>query len=444
MRSSTLISICLGVLSGSGAHAASLPFDLQSVQLDNGLRLVMVRHPSPGLIAYYSMVRVGSRDEVEKGVTGFAHFFEHMMFRGTEGHPPEKIDLFLKKTGADQNGFTTGDFTCYTFFGSNAYLEELVAMEADRFQNLKYTEDVFKTESKAVLGEYNKSSSSPYLKLEERLRELSFKQHPYGHTTLGYLADIEAMPGQYEYSRKFFERYYTPDNTTIIAVGDFDPKALEGLVRKYYSGWKSKRAKTAIKAEPPQKKEIRERIAWKTPTLPLLSLSWRTPATDLSSPETWVYLVGYELIFGNATPLYTDLILERQLVESFDDWSRPNRDPGLFHAVVRVKEAKDLQAVEERIDAAVADLASGRVDPKLLDDVKSRVRYGTILGLDTPPNIATQLAFTIAPTGEINALEKYLASVEKVTMKDVQAFAKKYLQKSNRAVVALVSEEGGR
>src|SRR5262249_25118576 len=151
-----------------------------SEKLDNGLTLVMVPYPSPRLISYNTFVRVGSRDEVEKGVTGFAHFFEHMMFRGTKENPPEKVAEYLKKTGADQNGFTTDDFTSFTFFGRNDWLEELVAMEADRFMNLDYTEDVFKTESQAVLGEYNKSASSPELPLEERLREEAFKKHTYG------------------------------------------------------------------------------------------------------------------------------------------------------------------------------------------------------------------------------------------------------------------------
>src|SRR5262249_7056129 len=126
--------------------------------------------------------------------------------------------------------------------------------------NLKYTEDVFKTEAKAVLGEYNKSASNPTLKLDERLRELTFKAHTYGHTTLGYLKDIEAMPTHYDYSRSFFERYYAADDVVLIAVGDFAPAQLEALVRKYYSGFTRRRAETSIPAEPPQKTQIRDQL----------------------------------------------------------------------------------------------------------------------------------------------------------------------------------------
>jgi zinc protease len=421
--------------------ASALPFDVQVETFDNGLRLVMVPYASPGLISYNTMVRVGSRDEVEKGVTGFAHFFEHMMFRGTKDHPPEVVDAYLKKAGADQNGFTTDDFTCYTFFGRNDWLEELVRMEADRFQNLEYTEDVFKTESKAVLGEYNKSSSSPYLPLEEKLREKVFSKHTYGHTTLGYLKDIEDMPNQYAYSRTFFKRFYTPDNAVIIAVGDFDPKTLTELVKKHYASWQSKREQTKTIVEPAQKKEVRTQVDWKTPTLPFLSISWRTPATKFGSAETAVYNIMYELLFGKISPLYTELVLEKQLVDSFEDWGWNHRDPYLTHVVIKVKDPKQMSAVETRVDRAVADLAAGKLDPKVLEDVKSNVRYGLILGLDTPDKIATTLAWMIAPTGEADALEKLIASVEKLTVKDVQAFSKKYLTKNNRSVLTLMTQE---
>ena len=154
------------------AFAGALPFTPEVVKLENGLTLVMVKLDSPGLVAYDSLVRVGSRDEVEKGVTGFAHFFEHMMFRGTDAWSPERVQKFLKKAGADQNGFTTDDFTCFTYFGRSDVLAELVEMEADRFKNLKYPEPAFKTESQAVLGEYNKSASNPSMVLEEKLRAL--------------------------------------------------------------------------------------------------------------------------------------------------------------------------------------------------------------------------------------------------------------------------------
>lgn len=432
---------CL-LLGSLPSHAAEspLPFTLQVEALPNGLSVVMVPFASPGLVAYYSLVGVGSRDEVEKGVTGFAHFFEHMMFRGTETWPPDRVQALLKKTGADQNGFTTDDFTCYTFFGSAAHLEELVSYEADRFQNLKYGEDVFKTEAGAVLGEYNKSASSPSLPLREKLRELAFTKHTYGHTTLGYLKDIEDMPNQYEYSKRFFDRFYTPDNTTLFVVGDFDPKALMALIKKHYGPWKKKRAVTKVLAEPPQKKELRAHIDWPTPTLPILSMSWRTPATNYDGKDTAVYNLIGELLFGRIAPAYTELVLDTQKVVSFSDWSWNHKDPYLMHAWIQLKDPADFELVEKRVQQAIDQLAAGPVDEKLLADVKSHHRFGTLLGLNTPDQVALALAYAAGPTRQPDALARSMRAIQKVTAKDVQSFAKKYLGVNQRAVVTLAEK----
>ena len=142
------------------------PFPIRQTTLDNGLTVISVPFDSPGIIAYYTVVRTGSRNEVEKGLSGFAHFFEHMMFRGTERYPQEKYNDVLKSLGADSNAFTTDDWTCYHMTVPASALAKAVEIEADRFQNLKYDEPAFQKEARAVLGEYNKSASSPFLMLE--------------------------------------------------------------------------------------------------------------------------------------------------------------------------------------------------------------------------------------------------------------------------------------
>lgn len=426
------------------ANAAQLPFKITTDTLDNGLRVVMVPTASPGLIAYFEVVRAGSRDEVEKGVTGFAHFFEHMMFRGTKAYPPERVAEYVKRTGADQNGFTTDDFTCYTFFGRNDWLEELVQMEADRFQNLEYSVDAFRTESQAILGEYRKGASDPVEQLEEKLREAVFHRHTYGHTTIGYLADVEGMPNQYAYSRVFFQRFYTPDDLTIIVVGDFVPEKLQALVRQYYGRWKGKRATPTVKPEPPQRQEIRRLLPWDAPMLPILSLSWRIPATRYDSADAGASEVLFELLFGKISRLYGDLVLEKQVVEDFQPLGGPHRDPYLFHVLARVKDAKEIPGVEKRIEAEVEALARGKVDAAALEDVKANVRYQTLLELQTPEHIAGALAFSMAPTGEVDGLEKELAAVARVTPNDVQRFAARYLKRMNRSVVVLKTKEAAK
>ena len=178
--------------------------------LDNGLTVLSVPFDSPGIIAYYTVVRTGSRNEVEKGLSGFAHFFEHMMFRGTEAYPQEKYNDVLKSLGADSNAFTNDDWTCYHMTIPATALATAVEIEADRFQNLKYDEPSFQKEARAVLGEYNKSASSPFLKLNETMQNTAYTTHTYKHTTIGFLADIEDMPNQYAYSKVFLRPLVPP------------------------------------------------------------------------------------------------------------------------------------------------------------------------------------------------------------------------------------------
>ena len=189
----------------------AFPFPVDEKIFPNGLRAYVVHYDSPGLVAYYSVVRTGSRNEVEPGKSGFAHFFEHMMFRGTERYPQEAYNSVLKQMGADSNAYTSEDMTVYHILAGKAALPKIVEIEADRFQHLKYSEPDFEKEARAVLGEYNKGASNPLQRMFESLYDNAFVAHTYKHTTIGFLKDIEAMPNEFAYSRQFFDRYYRPD-----------------------------------------------------------------------------------------------------------------------------------------------------------------------------------------------------------------------------------------
>ena len=158
----------------------------------------------------------------------------------------------LKSLGADSNAYTKDDLTCYHMTIPATALATAVEIEADRFQNLKYDEPSFQKEARAVLGEYNKSASSPFLKLSETMQNTAYTTHTYKHTTIGFLADIKDMPNQYAYSKVFFDRWYRPENCTIIVAGDVNHEALVALVKQYYGGWKPGHGRVEIPSEPPQ------------------------------------------------------------------------------------------------------------------------------------------------------------------------------------------------
>ena len=196
MRNSLITALAAGAvisLAAVTAEAQLLPHAPVVDHLPNGLTVITVPYDSPGIAAYFTLVRTGARDEVERSHSGFAHLFEHMMFRGTQSVSATEYEHRMQALSADNNAYTTEDYTLYTITLPTTSLAGLVPIEADRFAHLSYTEPVFQTETRAVLGEYNKNSSSPLTPMYEALSELGFTRHTYGHTTLGYLADIQAM-----------------------------------------------------------------------------------------------------------------------------------------------------------------------------------------------------------------------------------------------------------
>ena len=289
-----VILLMAGCVGGDSSNDV-FPFPVVVSQLENGLKIVSVEYDSPGVVAYYTVVRTGSRNEVEPGFSGYAHFFEHLMFRGTKKYPTAAYNKLIKQMGADSNAFTTNDWTAYHIVASSDSLETIVDIESDRFQNLEYSEDLFRTEAGAILGEYNLNFSNPVALLRETLHGRAFMFHPYKHTTLGLLADIENMPNQYDYSLQFYDRYYRPNNCVIVVVGDVDSSQLSNLVEQYYGDWEPNNFEPVIPVEPPQTRERKSSVTWPNPTLPFLMLGYHVPAfsdqtIDMPAPVSYTHL----------------------------------------------------------------------------------------------------------------------------------------------------------
>ena len=283
---------------------------------------------------------------MEPGKTGFAHLFEHLMFRGTAEYPPEKYTTTLKTAGAASNAFTSSDLTAFHTTFSKEDLPVILSMEADRFQHLDYTEAAFKTETLAVLGEYNKNSANPSEQLYETLRATGFKVHPYSHTTMGFLKDVQAMPEGYAYSREFFSRYYRPEYTTIIVAGDVDPKRVRALVDERWGSWKRGDFKAQIPVEPPQDGPRRAHVDWASETTPLITVAWRGPAYSDDTMDTVALDAIAHLGYDQNSPLYQKLVVEDQKVESLGAEAPGYLDPEFFAVNAHVKAAADLPTVE--------------------------------------------------------------------------------------------------
>ncbi|TSC32949.1 pitrilysin family protein [Corallococcus sp. Z5C101001] len=413
------------------------PYALKTTRLPNGLTVVRVPFNSPGIIAYVTAVRVGSRNEVEPGRTGFAHFFEHMMFKGTKSNPEGQRERILGGYGFDDNAFTTDDITVYQVYGPTAGLPQLIALEADRFQNLEYSEPSFQTEALAVLGEYHKNAAGPDLKLEEALAKTAFTHHTYQHTTLGFYEDVQAMPKAYAYSRSFFERWYTPANTTLFIVGDFDDAQVLAQVTQAYGAWNRKPASVTIPTEPAQTKARAVHVDWPQPTQPRHVLAWHTPAARADTPDAAIQSLLAEYLVGDTSPAYKELVLEKQFVESLNVANTPHRDPYLFTIDATLQDEKHRADVETTLRREAKALASGKVDAARVKAIQDHLRYGMLMDLETPRDVAIDLAVYAGVMGPPDSLGSYLKQLGGVTPQQLTAFAKKYLVDTNLTVLTL-------
>jgi zinc protease len=426
----------LSLLAADG-KAKAFPYTYDQFDLDNGLRVITVPTTYPNVVALYIVVQAGSRNEVEPGKSGFAHFFEHMMFRGTKEFPSDKFQSVLQQAGAANNAFTSDDLTAYHTTFSKQDLEIMLRMEADRFQHLDYSLAGFQTEALAVLGEYNKNSASPFLKIDETLSATAFKKHTYAHTTLGYLADIKDMPNQFEYSKEFFKRFYRPEYTTIIVVGDVQTEQVRTLVKRDWSAWKRGEYKSPIEAEPPQDGPRSAHIDWPTPTLPISVVAFRSPAYSDTGKDFAALDLISQLGFSENSPLYKALVFDKQQADSLRASNDNHVDPYLFTIMARVKKKEDMPSVQEEILSTLAGFKDTLVAPQRLDRVRRNFKYSLALSMNNSEAIARNVAFAVALRRTPETLNSMAEAYESVTPEDLREVARKYFTPNNRTIVTL-------
>ena len=387
-----IVAVSMALLVGACSQPADSPSDIFDMpylmrDLDNGLRVIVVPTDYPDIVTIQIPVQTGSRNEIEPGKTGFAHFFEHMMFRGTEKFPTDVYKDILKKAGADQNAYTTADYTNYHITFTKNDLEKVIEIEADRFKNLAYSEEDFRTEALAVKGEYLKNFSNPISKMFERVSDLMYDQHTYKHTTMGFIADIEAMPDQLEYSSVFFDRWYRPEKTVVILVGDVDAEAAFDLVEKYWSDWQRGEYTIDIPQDAPRAGPKYEHLQWDSPTQPWLVISYRGPAYAPTEKDMPALDLMSSIYLSDSSDLYRKLVIEDQSVDQLFDYFPDRLDPGLLMIAARMTDASHAPSVRDAINATLVEARTQLVNATKVAETKSRLRYGFTAQLDNSGSI---------------------------------------------------------
>jgi zinc protease len=337
-------------------------------ELDNGLRVLIVKTDYPDLVSVQIPVSVGSRDEDEVGRTGFAHFFEHMMFKGSKKFPQTVYADLFKNAGVDNGAYTTNDYTNYHLDFSKNHLDKVLEIQADHFKNLTYTEAQFKTEALTVKGEYLKNNASPVRKLLAAVRKEAFDSHTYKHTTMGFFEDVEAMPEQMTYGEKFFKQFYKPEYVSLVIVGDVDPTATMAMVEKHWGNWQRGDFVNDITPEPKQQaaKYVHEKFEGLPGHWLLVSYKgtdWQPKKKDRAALD----LIS-ELYFSNNSALYQELVVDKQLASQMFNYNPETKDAGLRHVFIKVNEEKDLVIVRDAINQTYAQARTELVSTEKLDN----------------------------------------------------------------------------
>lgn len=406
-------------------------------ELDNGLKVMIVKTDYPDLVSIQIPVSTGSRNEVEDGKTGFAHFFEHMMFKGSKKFPQDVYADIFKNAGVDNGAYTTNDYTNYHLDFSKEHLDKVLEIQADHFKDLTYTEAQFKTEALTVKGEYLKNNANPLRKLLSASRQTAFDTHTYKHTTMGFFKDIEAMPEQTAYGKTFFERFYKPEYVSLVIVGDVDPQQTLAMVKKHWGNWQRGSFESIVPQEPAQTAPRYEHKV--NADLPghWLLVSFKGSAWLPKQKDRAALDLLSELYFSNNSPLYQELVVDKQIASQMFTYNPETKDAGLRHVFVKVEDAKNLSVVRDAINRTYAKARVETVDTKKLNNLKSNLKYSFVNGLDSSEAIAGTLASYMHFTRDPEVINELYHSFDNISAKDITDAANKYMVDSNRTTITM-------
>lgn len=410
-------------------------------ELENGLKVMIVKTDYPDLVSIQIPVSTGSRNEVEDGKTGFAHFFEHMMFKGSKKFPQGVYSDIFKNAGVDNGAYTTNDYTNYHLDFSKEHLDKVLEIQADHFQNLEYTDAQFKTEALTVKGEYLKNNASPIRKLLSAVRNEAFDKHTYKHTTMGFFKDIEAMPEQTAYGKTFFERFYKPEYVSIVIVGDVDPAKTMAMVKKYWGNWQKGDFKSVVPKEPTQlapryKHEVYDGLPGHWLLVSFKGSDWQPAKKDRAALD-----LLSELYFSNNSALYQELVVDKQLASQMFTYNPETKDAGLRHVFVKVDDKNNLGVVRDAINNTYAKARTELVDQSKLDNLKANIKYSFVNGLDSSESIAGTLASYMHFDRNPEMINELYNSIDNISAEDIRMMANKYFTDNNRTTVTMSAEK---
>lgn len=410
---------------------------VQAVTLANGMQVIVWPDRDIPNIALFNWVHVGSRNEVP-GITGLAHFFEHMMFNGTTTRPQGEFDRVLEANGARNNAFTTSDVTVYQDWLPRAALATVFELEADRLRNLAFDPKVIESERSVVYSERRlRVEDSLVGRLQEQVQATAYLAHPYGIPTIGWPSDIQSW--RIEDLKRFFATNYAPNNCTLVLVGDIEPKSAIALARQYFESIPAHAPPDAIRTkEPAQEGERRVSIETEAQS-PLLQFAYHSlSGADPRQPA--LELLTRILTDGDASRLHRVLVEEQKLAISADSYIDRGFDPGLAWFLLTLPAGADTHKAEAVFDREIERLRDGGVTAQELTRARSQALADFWRGLATIDGKAQALGSYAVLQGGYQRLFDAPGGYESVTADDIRKLAADLLRPANRTVGVLTAK----
>jgi zinc protease len=405
-------------------------------KLPNGLTVVLSEDHSTPIVHLGVWYHVGSKNE-KKGRTGFAHLFEHMMFKGSKNVGPEEHTSLVASVGGMSNAYTTDDETVFWQTLPAQYLPLAAWLEADRMASLRVDKDNFVNEREVVKEERRmRVDNQPYGRLNEIIYDQSFTTHPYKHPTIGSMEDLEAA--SIDDVRQFYQTYYVPENATVVIVGDFDMAQAKAIVNQYFGRVPKAEHPVPrdIPKEPPQTQEKRVTVEQPWP-LPAVVVAYHI--TYDGHPDSYpLHIASKVLSDGQSSRIYQKLVYERQLAVTAFGGANLIEDPNLFYAVAIVQPG---QTTEAAISALIGELDKLKAEPiseRELQRAKNQFARDYIMGRQSNQQKALQLAHAVVIHNDITTADGEFDIFQKITAADVQRVARTYFTEQNRVVLTIV------
>jgi zinc protease len=415
---------------------------------DNGLRVLTRELHNAPVATFWVWYRVGSRNEV-LGITGAAHWVEHMMFKGTQKLGKGDVFKLVSRNGGANNAFTWLDYTAYFETLPSDRLDIAIQIESDRMVNARFDPDEVESERTVIISEREGHENDPGFWLSEEIQATAYKVHPYHHETIGWKADLQRMTRDDLYD--FYKKYYAPNNATVVAVGDFDTSRLLDQLHATFGQTPRGADIPALTIEEPEQAGERRVVVRRPGAAPYFLAAYKSPRA--SDPDFYpvMMLAGVltgasGLAMGRTSPgrssrLYRALV-DKALTADISCFYRPMLDPYLFQVSATARPGVSLERVEKAVLGELEKVATHPIADSEFEKVLKQTRAQYVYAEDGVGNHGYRLGM-LDIVSSWQMYDSFLENLEKVTKADVQRVASKYLAESNRTIGWFVPTNSG-